>query len=225
MVNKAGIILFISLFICANQRSLAQETVIRPYLVITAGHSILAGSFNGTDFFQTDEDIMLVPKIKPAFGVGGVMGLGSDGFAVDIGYHFARSEYTTFEDGYSGTCNTHLIRFLGVKKYFNAYAESRVSPYIDIDLTLAYHIFEKIAYPIGQPENTASGRYGGILLGAGAGVRIKLTEKLAADIRVLPEYYLGTDIRVKGRDWYEISKFGNFVLHNIIGLKYHFDAL
>jgi len=112
MNKKTGIILFISLLICANQLSLAQERVIRPYLGITAGHTILAGSFNGTDYFQTDEDIMLVPKIKPAFGIGGVMGLAYERFSIDLGYHFSRSEYTSLEDGYSGNCATHLIRFL-----------------------------------------------------------------------------------------------------------------
>jgi len=217
-------ILFISLCMCAGKVTRAQETLIRPFLGVTAGYNLIAGSYDGESFFQTDEDIMLVPAISPAFGVGGVMGLAYEKFTIDFGYHYARSAYTTMEDGYSGDCTTHLVRFLGAKRYFNAYADRTVSPYLDFDLTLAYNNLDKIAYPLGSMGDPVRGRYGGIMIGLGAGVRIRLADKLAADLRILPEYYLGTDIRVKGRDWYQISKFGNFLLHNTLGLKYYFRA-
>ena len=216
------IVLSISLSICIC--SSAQETLIRPYLGITGGHTIMAGSFNGQDFFRTDEDIMLVPRIRPAFGVGGVAGLAYEKFSIDLAYHFARSEYTTSEEEYAGSCTNHMVRFLGVKKYFGAHSLGRLIPFVDVDLSMVINQLELIAYPMGNMNSPVSGRYGGISFGAGAGIRIILSDMLVADIRVLPEYYLGTDIRVKGRDWYQISKFGNLLLHNTIGINYQFGG-
>jgi len=54
---------------------------------------------------------------------------------------------------------------------------------------------------------------------------IKLSDKLALDIRILPELYTGTDIRVKGYKWYKIAKFGNFLLQSTIGIKYYFKGI
>ena len=89
----------------------------------------------------------------------------------------------------------------------------------------SHAVFEKIAYPYGQYENPLSGSYGAFILGMGAGTRVRLTENFAFDLKILAEYYMGTDIRVKGRDRYEIKKFGNLLLHSTLGLKYYFKAI
>jgi hypothetical protein len=125
---------------------------------------------------------------------------------------------------YSGKCVTHLIRFLGFTKYFNKYAEGTLRPYFDIDLSGTWSKFDKIAHPLHNFEDPLSAKYGGIIIGFGAGVLFKLSDKLAMDFRLLPEFYVGTNIRVKGYKYYEIQKFGNFLLNCSIGLKYYFSS-
>ncbi len=215
--------LILLFFLSVEVKSQSEE--IRSYFGISVGYFIFTGSFNGSEFFQTEDHIVLVPRIKPSFGLGGVIGIGSNKFAVDIGYYITKSDYTSMDEGYSGKSVTHLVRFLGATKYFNKYAEGTVSPYIDIDLSVAWNKFDKIAYPLNDVEEPLSAKYGGIIIGLGAGTLIKLSEKLAMDIRVLPEYYIGTDIRVKGYKWYEIAKFGNFLLQCNIGIKYYFKGI
>jgi len=219
------------IFICAfcalligHETSLAQDAIMRPYLGVSAGNAILAGSFDGKTFFQTDEDMMLVPKIKPAFGFGGVLGLRVNNGAGEIGYYYYKSEYTTMDGDYSGNCVTHLIRILGITKYLNAYADRTVSPYFDVDMSLSYSVCEKIAYPIGFIGEPISGNYGGFIIGVGGGILVNFSKKLVMDIKILPEYYTGTDIRVKGRDRYEITKFSNLLLQSTIGFKYFFKT-
>jgi hypothetical protein len=218
---KYKLVSTLGILCCCNLFCHSQEEEIRAYLGLTADHLFIAGSFDGTSFFQTDEDIMLVPSINSAFGLGGVMGIGSNRFAVDIGYHFSRSDYVTMEEGFSGKYTNHLIRFLGFTKYLSAYSEGKIKPYFDVDLSVTFQQFDKIAYPIYNIETVTSGRYGGIILGVGFGTLFRLSERLSMDIKILPEYYIGTDIRVKGRDWYAISKFGNFLLLSSVGLKYY----
>jgi hypothetical protein len=202
-----------------------QSEVMHSYFGISGGYTLITGSFNGSDFFQTDEHIVLVPTIKPSFGLGGVIGIGSNKFALDIGYYITRSDYTSMDEGFSGKCTTHMIRVLGLTKYFNKYAEGNVRPYIDFDFSGSWSRFDKIAYPVYNIEDPLSARYSGIIIGLGAGTLIKMSDKLAMDIRVLPEFCIGTDIRVKGYKWYEIAKFGNFLLQSTIVLKYYFKGI
>ena len=224
-MNKKPIYLTLALLFAISLKVKSQAEEIRPYFGISAGYFLITGSFNGSEFFQTDDHIVLVPKIKPSFGLGGVIGIGSNKFAVDIGYHMTRSEYTSMDEGYSGKCVTHLVRFLGFTKYFNKYAEGTVSPYIDTDLSIAWSNFDKIAYPIGNIEDPLPARYSAIIIGLGVGTLIKLSDKLAMDIRILPEYYIGSSIRVKGYEFYNIEKFGNFFLQSTIGIKYYFKGI
>lgn len=206
-------------------RVFSQDAVIRPILGIGAGHMFLTGSFNGSSFFETDEDILLVPKINPAFGFGGVAGLSVNDGAFEMSYYRYESEYTTMEEEYSGKCVSHLVRFLGISRDLNAIAKGRINPYIDLDFSVAFTKFDKVAYPIYQSSDPSPASYTGLIFGFGGGFRAWISEGFALDLRVLPEYYMGTDIKVKGRDRYEISKFGNFLLHTTLSLKYYFKPV
>jgi hypothetical protein len=203
----------------------SQEIVIRPYLGVAGGNLIFAGSFDGSSYFQTDQDILLVPKINPAFGLGAVIGIRLNNGAAEAGYYYYRSDYTTMETDYAGECSIHLIRFLGITKYFNKYADGVMNPYFDFDMSASFSVFEKIAYPYDQFENSASGSYGAFILGLGGGTLVKISDRLSLDLKLLAEYYMGTDIRVKGRDRYEIQKFGSLLLNSTLGIKYYFKPI
>lgn len=222
-MKRRYILILCTILLCTGP-SYTQDAVMRSYIGFSAGNAILAGSFNGSTFFQTNEDILLVPKIKPAFGIGGVLGLRLNNGAGEIGYYYYKSEYTSMEGDYSGDCVTHLIRILGITKYLNAYADRTVSPYIDVDISFSYSVLDKIAYPIGLASDPSSGTYGSFIIGMGAGILFNFSEHLVMDIKILPEYYTGTDIRVKGRERYEITKFGNLLLHSTIGVKIYFKT-
>ncbi len=198
----------------------SQDMKIKYSVGVSAGYLFLAGSFNGESYFETDEDILLVPKIESSFGMGGVLGVAFQGGALETGYFQYRSEYTTMDSDYTGHCTTHLIRILGINKYFKAYADHRVSPYMDFEMALSCSVFDKIAYPIGQVQDSGPATYNTLILGMGAGTLVRFSDRLALDIKILPEYSMGTDIRVKGRDRHSITKFGNFLMPTTFGLKY-----
>ncbi len=208
------ILIFLPVYISA-------QPAIVPYLGASGGNFILLGKFNGSTYFESDEDIILVPKIQPSTGPGIVAGLrGPNGF-FETYYFISRSGYTTMESGYSGTCTQHLVRLLGVGMYLTGQG-NRLRPYYDMEMSVQFTRFEKVAYPIGLPDYPASALYSGLIFGMGGGVQWMLTDWLALDFRVLPEYYMGTDLRVKGRDRYSISRFGNLMLQSTLGLKFYF---
>jgi len=194
----------------------------RFYIGVSADYTLLVGSFNGKGYFPF-ENAILVPKLKPGSGFGLQFGFKGNNIAVDWAYHISRMEYTTQLDGCSGTGTTHLIRVLGIKGFLGASPEKKpkqkIKPYIDFDWSIAISHFNKISYSLSDPSNFKPANYGGMNIGLGIGTLINLSQSLAIDLRVLPEYYFGTDIGTGQA----IKKFPNFLLLNSIGLNYYFN--
>jgi hypothetical protein len=202
----------------------AQEIKIQPYTGISTDYIILTGDFDGKSFFITEEETILVPKLKPAIGFGILFGIKMGNGAIDFAYHITKMDYTSMEDGFSGKSTTHLIRYLSFKKYFTTSSEKKIKPYLDFDLSIAFSHFEKISYALYDKSEIRSANYGGVIFGAGIGTKIDLTKNLALDLKILPEIYIGTDIRSEDSERYEIKKFYNFLLVNSIGLNYYFKT-
>ena len=76
-MNKKLIYLTLASLFFFSVEVKSQADEIRSYMGISAGYTLITGSFNGSEFFQTEDHIVLVPKIKPSFGMGGVIGTGS----------------------------------------------------------------------------------------------------------------------------------------------------
>lgn len=193
----------------------------RFYIGLSADYTLLVGSFNGKGYFPF-ENVILVPKLNPGNGLGLQFGFKGNNIAVDWAYHISRMEYTTQIDGCSGTGTTHLIRLLGIKGFLGPSGEKKakqkIKPYIDFDWSVAISHFDKISYSLSDPSNFKPANYGGMNIGLGIGTLICLSQSLAIDLRVLPEYYFGTDIG-QGQ---AIKNFPNFLLLNSIGLNYYF---
>lgn len=202
----------------------SQEIEILPYTGISTDYILLTGSFDGKSFFETDNETILVPKLKPAIGFGVQFGIRMGNGAVDFAYHITRMEYTSLEDGFSGNSTTHLIRYLSYKKYFSSFSGKKINPYLDIDLSVAFSHFEKISYLLYNQSDFRSANFAGVIFGAGLGTQINLTNNLALDFKVLPEIYIGTDIRAKDSKRYEIKKFNNFLLISSVGVNYYFNT-
>jgi hypothetical protein len=102
--------------------------------------------------------------------------------------------------------------------------ELKIRPYTGIaaDYIFLTGSFERISYPLYNEAEIRSANYDGVIFGAGIGSQLYLTEKLTLDFKILPELYIGTDIRSKGSERYEITKFNNFLLISSIGLNYYF---
>jgi hypothetical protein len=209
-------------FLFVSLTATAQELKIQPYTGIAADYIFLTGSFDGESFFTTDDEIILVPKLQSDFGFGILFGFKMGKGAVDFAYHMSRMEYTSMEDGFSGKSTSHFVRYLSYKRHFNTTEEKRFIPYVDFDLSIAFSHFERISYPLNNQAEIRSANYGGVIFGAGIGSQLYLTEKLTLDFKVLPELYIGTDIRSKNSERYEITKFNNFLLISSIGLNYYF---
>jgi hypothetical protein len=222
MKTKTSFIIFgiIANALVAN----AQDFTIRPYVGVTTDYILLTGSFDGKSVFLTDKENILVPKLKPSPGFGVLFGVTLGNGAIDFAYHISRMEYTSLADGFSGTSTTHLIRYLGYKGYFKSFIDKKVRLYLDVDLSLAFSHFEKISYLISNQSQYNSANYGGIIFGTGIGSQINLIKNLALNFEILPELYLGTDIRSKNSKRYQIKKFTNFLLVNSVGLNYYFKS-
>jgi hypothetical protein len=214
--------LVLLLIICFSDLK-SQETNINPYLGISADYIFLTGSYDGKSFFQTDSEIILVPELKPSPGFGAFFGIKMSRMAIDFAYHFTKMDYTSMEEGFSGKSTTHLIRYLGLKRYFKTSDEKKLKPYIDFDLSVSFSHLEKISYPTVDISDMRSANYGGAIFGAGLGTQIMLRNKIALNLEVLPELYIGTDIKSEGSERYEIKKFNNFLLLNSVGLSYYFN--
>ena len=215
--------LAIGLILCSASIR-AQEVNVNPYVGISGDFILLEGSFDGESYFTTEEEIILVPKLDPSFGFGALVGFKIGNGALDFAYHYSRMEYTSLEDGFSGKNTTHLIRYLGFKKYFKSFAEKKFQPYVDFDLSIAFLRFEKISYLINSPSEVRSANYGGVIFGAGIGSQMELSKSLYIDLKILPELYIGSSIRSKDSERYEIKKFNNFLLISSIGLNYYFKS-
>jgi hypothetical protein len=201
-----------------------QGIILRPYIGISAGYMLLAGNFDGKSVFTlpTDE-IILVPKLSPAPGFGVQFGIRSNHTEFDWAYNISRMKYTSLTDGFSGTSTNHFIRLLGVKGFIGSIVKKKVKPYIYFDWSLATSHFEKLAYNPSAPLDFKSANYIGMIVGLGAGIQLNLNKHLALDLRLLPEYYFGTDIKSKGERDYPIKKFNNFLLINSFGINYYFN--
>jgi hypothetical protein len=64
----------------------AQEMQIQPYSGISADFIILAGSFDGNSFFTTEDETILVPKLKPDLGFGILFGIKRGNGAIDFAH-------------------------------------------------------------------------------------------------------------------------------------------
>jgi opacity protein-like surface antigen len=199
----------------------AQDVKVSHFIGLTGDNLVFAGSFDGKSYFNTNTDIILVPKIEPGFGAGITYGFFVGKATIDFAYHLTRVEYTSLEDGFSGTANVNTIRYLGVKAFLGQTEGKKLRPYIDVDLSVSYTKFGHIAYSSGNLTESTPATYGGIIFGLGAGVEYLFAHSVALTLNVLPEVYMGTDIKRKGSDRYEVKKFTNFMLLNSLGMRFY----
>jgi hypothetical protein len=59
--------------------------------------------------------------------------------------------------------------------------------------------------------------------GLGAGIEFYLGEKIALDLKVLPEFLMGTDVKSKGNSNVPVKKFGNLQLISSFGMNFYFN--
>lgn len=201
-----------------------QGLKIRQFIGISGDNLVLTGSYDGKSFFDTETGIILVPKIDPGFGAGITYGFSFGKAVLDFSYHLTRVNYTSLEPGFSGSASIHTVRYLGAKIYLGHDLDRKLKPFIDIDLSVSYTKFGNISYTEGNSTDMKPATYGGIITGLGAGAEYMPGKKLAAVLTVLPEFYIGTDIKAEGSKRYEVKKFSNFMLLNSIGLRYYFTG-
>jgi len=99
-----------------------------------------------------------------------------------------------------------------------SYVYSQTGQY---DSTIFYD--QKLLNNPADLSNFKSANYNGMIVGLGIGIQLNLNKHIALDLRVLPEYYFGTDIKSKGETNYAIKKFNNFLLINSFGINYYFN--
>lgn len=99
-----------------------------------------------------------------------------------------------------------------------SYVYSQTGQY---DSTIFYD--QKLLNNPADLSNFKSANYNGMIVGLGIGIQLNLNKHIALDLRALPKYYFGTDIKLKGETNYAIKKFNNFLLINSFGINYYFN--
>lgn len=218
---KVKTILIIALLVTFSIQGYSQSKI-RQFIGVSGDNILLRGSYDGSSYFSTTNEIILVPRLDAGFGAGIQYGFNLGGGEFSFGYRIEKAGFTTVEPTISGTGTIHLIQFFGLKLFLAHSQEKKFRPYLDIDMTGSVAHFKDIAYTGPTITDLKPANYGGIIFGAGLGGLVMLNSSLALDLRVLPEFYIGTDIKAKGSDRSEIKKFNNFMLLNSIGLNYYF---
>ena len=201
--------------------------ILQPFIGVSADFIILTGNFDGQSLFSLPESdqVILVPKLSPGPGFGVQFGIRSKHVEVDWAYNLSMMKYTSLDAELSGTSTNHFIRLLGVKGYLGQSVDKKVKPYIYFDWSLAISHFENLSYLSTESNkaNATSANYMGMIVGLGIGLQYNVVKNLAFDLRILPEYYFGTDVKSKGFRDYPIKKFNNFLLVSSIGINYYFN--
>ena len=204
-----------------------EAIVLQPFVGVSADFILLTGNFDGKSLFSLPESnqVVLVPKLSPSPGFGIQFGIKSKHVEVDWAYNLSMMKYTSVDAELSGTSTNHFIRLLGVKGYLGKSFEKKIKPYIYFDWSLAISSFENISYSStgSTKENITSANYMGMIVGLGTGIQMNTGKNFAFDLRILPEYYFGTDVKSKGFRDYPIKQFNNFLLVSSIGINYYFN--
>ncbi|MEZ5073015.1 MAG: hypothetical protein R2751_19230 [Bacteroidales bacterium] len=194
----------------------------------------IVGSFNGNSWFELDEGILLVPKIQAHPGVGITLGylveppgLGTEQrqgnpFGMSFSYYRSSGTYTTLESDYQGECTLHLVRYLGFIGYPGFDSQRRLHPFFDLDFSMLAARFETIAHPFGDMDSPMPGKYVGIIFGMGGGLSLDVAPHFALNAEVLPQFLAGSSVKAEEWERADIKKFGNFMLHSTLSLRYYF---
>ncbi|MFZ5941802.1 MAG: hypothetical protein ACOYXB_14625 [Bacteroidota bacterium] len=203
----------------------AQDGKLHSFIGINTDAILIRGTMNGQSYFITDTELILCPKAGPGFGAGISYGIRLDPLIIDFGYSFTVQDYITEESGAAGRSVHHVIRYLGGKGFIYSTYGKKAEIYYDFDLSVVFSRFEKIAYSFVVPGFTdyVPATYSGLNFGFGPGVMVNLTDRLKLDFRLLPELYIGTDLKAKGSDRYSIKGFVNFFVMGNGGLIYYLN--
>jgi len=201
---------------------------IRVFSGISCDNFMFFGAFNGKGYFVTpDNDIVLIPKVKPGIGAGFHLGFAFNRAEIELAYSQTFHSYTN-GDTLVGSGTTGYVRFMHVKGYLG---DKRIRPFWTLDFSGAWCSFKDAGFK-DISENFAEplyertkGIYGGIILGFGGGLSFSINDKLSLVLSVIPEWYKGTDVYIKKGNYYTPEKFSNFLLNNSIGLYYYFKRV
>jgi len=191
------------------------------YIGICSDVILIAGSMDGTSWFQTDDEIILVPKPSIGVGAGLSYGFRNKQNIIDFGYYFSVQDYYTEEDGYAGRSSHHLVRYLGGKRFTDFSYGHFAAFYTDLDLAVIFSRFEKASYGLYGPPEYNAATFSALTLGFGGGCMFNLGEKFKLDLRMIPELYIGTDVRAMDSKRYPIRSFLNLMLLTDAGIIYY----
>jgi hypothetical protein len=201
---------------------------IQPFIGFSADYILLTGNFDGKRYYSLDaNEFILVPKLSPAPGFGVHFGLRSRRVEVDWAYSISMMKYTSIDEDLSGTSTNHFIRLFGIKGYpgLSNHPDRKVKPYIYFDWSVTLTHVSNLAYMATgfSKTNIRAANFNGMDVGLGAGLEFNLGEKFALDLKVLPEYSFGTDIKSKGDSDVPVKKFNNLQLISSFGINFYFN--
>lgn len=199
----------------------AQDGVKSQYIGLYSDIILIRGAMDGDSWFTTEDEIILVPRADAGFGAGIGYGFRWDQNIIDFAYFFTVQDYFTAEEGYAGRSSHHLVRYLGGKRFTDFSYGNFAEFYTDLDLAVIFSHYEKVSYGLyGSPEYN-SANFSALTVGFGGGVMFKLSSRLAFDLRLMPELYIGTDVRAKDSRRYPVGRFLSFMLLSNAGIVYY----
>jgi hypothetical protein len=134
---------------------------------IVAPYNTFAGDFDGNNYFNSGEEIYLVPKMESAFGYG--VTAGSRNGNMDWEFYYAHSKHNfTFAE----IRDTAAFDAIGANTRFNANVRGIFKPYVNFGMDFCWLKANQASMTTYGSLRTGSAKYSGLGLFGGVGIGI-----------------------------------------------------
>lgn len=190
-----------------------------PYVQIAAAYNSVASGFDGKGYFNSGDELMLVPRLEPAAGWSMALGWRWSANAVEIGY--SRSVHDcSFLDTALGTATYHLVD-LGFRHFYRI--DRRLQPYFSVDFGVpGWFGLSQGSYDNATGASNGGVRYTGLMLGGGGGVACHLTPRLALTAGAAVRWFWITDLTTGAGVAWQVSGLSAFSPAAMAGVSYSF---
>jgi len=186
------------------------------YAGLKAEYFTLGNAFDGKSYFVTDEATMFIPEIEPGFAFGTQFGLKFKSGSWDMGYQYSSNRFS-HSDVPDGTLHVNNIKLLGLSFYITR--AEKIKPYIATDVSMSWFRIANGATGRGSYSGqTGKSYFSAVVLGLGAGLEWKISDKIFFRIEGLPELFKLTNVKGITKEYWDVKKFSCLKLNASAGL-------
>jgi len=229
-MKKLFLILAISSIFFNSRAQQLADSLFYGYIGVQYYDALLMGHFNGNSYFNPQGEMIGVPKLSNGMGGGIKLGYMLNTFSIELAYILTVHDHATtmFYDSADAviskdTCGkafVNALKIIDIKAYFNK--GKKVEFYTEFNFGGTWIKVKNVSYAFSDSSKLGDATYGALLLGIGGGIIWCPAKRVGINLGVLPEWYIGTDVKGIKKENYEIEKFHNFRLAFDCGVTYNF---